>query len=88
MHKQGLFHRNIKPDNILLNGYNSPSDQINLYLTNFEFSADIDREKSKSLVALGTRLFMAPELVKNQKYDEKVDIWAIGVTAFYLLTVG
>ena len=32
---------------------------------------------------------MAPELVKGQKqYDEKVDIWAVGVTAFYLMTAG
>ena len=28
---------------------------------------------------------MAPELVKEEKYDEKVDIWAIGVLCYVLL---
>ena len=40
-------------------------------------------------VVLGTRLFMAPELITNSKpHDTAVDIWAVGVTAYYLLTCG
>jgi len=31
---------------------------------------------------------MAPELVKKEEYDFKVDIWAVGVLAFYLFTYG
>ena len=31
---------------------------------------------------------MAPELVKKQEYDEKIDVWAVGVLAFYLWTYG
>ena len=37
---------------------------------------------------VGTRMFMAPELVRKSHYEEAVDIWAIGVTAFYLITAG
>ena len=40
-------------------------------------------------MALGTRLFMAPELITNSEpHDTAVDIWAVGVTAYYLLTFG
>ena len=40
-------------------------------------------------VTLGSRLFMAPELIaKEGPHGAAVDIWALGVTAFYLLTHG
>ena len=40
-------------------------------------------------VTLGTRFFMAPELIANEgPHDTAIDIWALGVTAFYLLTFG
>ena len=40
-------------------------------------------------VTLGSRRFMAPELVTNDgPHGTAVDIWALGVTAFYLLTYG
>ena len=29
---------------------------------------------------------MAPELVKQEKYDERVDAWSVGIVAYYLLT--
>ena len=37
-------------------------------------------------VSLGTLNYMAPELIRNQDYDEKVDIWSVGVITFQLLT--
>ena len=40
-------------------------------------------------VTLGTRFFMAPELVANEgPHDTAIDIWALGVTSYYLLTYG
>ena len=35
---------------------------------------------------LGTPLYMAPEIVTQQTYDDKVDVWALGVIAFCVLT--
>ena len=35
---------------------------------------------------LGTPLYMAPEIVQQKTYDDKVDVWALGVIAFCMLT--
>jgi len=35
---------------------------------------------------LGSPLFMAPELVMREVYDERVDVWALGVLTFILMT--
>ena len=43
-----------------------------------------DKMKRKSVV--GTPAWMAPELIRKEEYDEKVDIWAIGILLYELLT--
>ena len=37
-------------------------------------------------VTLGTPLYMAPELVREESYDSKVDIWAAGVVIYTMLS--
>ena len=54
-------------------------------LTDFGF-ANIIKQGENMNLKLGTPLYMAPELVKGQTYDTKVDIWAVGVLAFLMLT--
>lgn len=34
----------------------------------------------------GTPLYLAPELIKQTEYDESVDVWAIGVLTYEMLT--
>ena len=35
---------------------------------------------------MGTPLYMAPELIKSQKYDSKIDIWSAGIVSYILLS--
>ena len=35
---------------------------------------------------LGTPLYMAPELIRHQKYSEKVDVWGLGIITYQLLS--
>lgn len=33
----------------------------------------------------GTPLYVSPELLKGQQYDEKIDVWAVGILTYELL---
>jgi serine/threonine protein kinase len=80
---QSITHRDIKPENILL-----VSDEINNFeikIADLGFAQKFDQKTGLDLV-LGTPLYMAPELIKHQKYTEKVDVWGLGVITYQLLS--
>ena len=63
--------------NILVN------DRMQLKLADFGFSKDFESEFITSYC--GTPLTMAPEVLKKEKYNEKCDIWSLGVIAYFLI---
>ncbi|TRX98419.1 hypothetical protein FHL15_000493 [Xylaria flabelliformis] len=80
LHAKKITHRDIKPSNIIVHR-RSP-----LCLKFTDFGVAADSEDLKSFV--GTPLFVAPELVPNSHYTNKVDIWSLGIMAldfFYRL---
>ena len=54
-------------------------------MIDFGFAQKFKRDEGMTLI-LGSPLYMAPELVKRQVYDEKVDIWALGCIIYLLLS--
>ena len=74
-----IIHRDIKPENVLLN------EGIVAKLTDFGWSNYIQEDKERKTVC-GTPIYLAPEIIKEQSHDEKVDIWCIGVLLFELIT--
>lgn len=75
--EQGIIHRDIKPSNIFIDQHG------NVKLTDFGISGPPLRE---SEYIIGTPLYLAPEIIKTEKVDGRADIYALGVTAFYMLT--
>lgn len=83
MHKQSITHRDLKPENILLEQKNS--SDLSVKISDFGFSCYFDPKDGLDL-ALGSPLYMAPEIHRRQQYNEKVDIWSTGVITFMLIS--
>lgn len=75
-----IIHRDLKPQNILI------SDTGNIKLTDFGFARYFDKDIMIQTIC-GSPLYMAPEIIKNKKYDYKSDLWSIGII-FYEMLMG
>ena len=60
-------------------------NSLHIKIADFGFSCMYDPEDGLDL-KLGSPLYMAPELVKKEVYNSKVDIWALGCIVYCLLS--
>ncbi|KAI8380802.1 kinase-like domain-containing protein [Blakeslea trispora] len=76
LHSKCFIHRDIKCENILL-GWNGE-----VKLADFGLATKTTR---KNRERLGTSKWMAPEVIRKQFYDEKIDIWSLGITLIEMM---
>mmetsp|Transcript_7291 Transcript_7291/g.11091 ORF Transcript_7291/g.11091 Transcript_7291/m.11091 type:complete len:329 (-) Transcript_7291:102-1088(-) len=81
LHSIGIVHRDLKPENLIY-ADNTQSSQIKI--TDFGL-AKLKNKQDKMETACGTPGYVAPEVLKKQKYTEAVDIWSLGVILYILL---
>jgi len=82
-HKKRIAHRDIKPENLLLVDKN---DDTSIKIADFGFSKKVTKRRCLSTLC-GTAAYVAPEVLdlKIKGYDERADMWSIGVVTFVLL---
>ena len=84
-HSRGIIHRDLKPENILIPTGSSKIDYTLLKIIDFGASV-LKKDDGKISFRFGTPYYIAPEVLK-ESYNEKCDVWSIGVI-FYLLLLG
>ena len=81
VHERGFFHRDVKPENILVSGAST------LKLADFGVAREI-RSRPPYTRYIGTRWYRAPELLlRSTHYSASIDVWAVGTIMAEMLAL-
>ena len=78
MHEMSVVHRDLKPDNILVD------EQGYLKLIDFGFAKKLEGDE-RAYTRCGTHGYMAPEVLSGDGHDRMVDWWAVGIIIYELI---
>jgi serine/threonine-protein kinase len=80
-HRQGIIHRDIKPQNILVERHADRS--VHAFVVDFGLARDVGSETEEHVA--GTVEYMAPEQACGDRLDARTDVWGLGITLYELL---
>ncbi|KAK3731837.1 hypothetical protein QZH41_020198 [Actinostola sp. cb2023] len=80
LHRQNIVHRDLKPENLLV--HKRPNGQKKLKLADFGLAVEV---KLPLFTVCGTPTYVAPEILEEEGYGLKIDMWAAGVITYIML---
>ncbi|KAF8365872.1 dlk-1 [Pristionchus pacificus] len=80
LHKNKVIHRDLKSPNILM------TEDGQLRICDFGTSHQLNKMNSTQMSFCGTVSWIAPEMIKKEPCNEKVDVWSFGVVLWEMLT--
>ena len=83
LHSLGITHRDLKPENLL---YYHPGHDSKIMITDFGLSACRKGQDPHMKTTCGTPEYIAPEILARKPYTSQVDLWAVGVITYILLS--
>jgi NIMA (never in mitosis gene a)-related kinase len=81
IHASSVLHRDLKPENIFLTDHGC-GGQLRVKLGDFSSSLELLRRTAMASTVIGTPLFMAPELCQGREYNDRSDVWSLGVVIY------
>ena len=82
LHAMGMIHRDIKPANVMLLWLDDASARPMAKLVDFGLSS---MDPKRDTLRGGTRSYMAPEVIRGEKGEQRSDLYSLGVTLYYAL---
>ncbi|CAD8074710.1 unnamed protein product [Paramecium sonneborni] len=83
MHSKGIFHRDIKPQNLLLRKKGQITDIV---IADLGLADYYRRDGKYMFTRCGTPGYVAPEILLDNPYDFKIDIYSLGALLYVILT--
>ena len=83
LHSENIWHRDIKPENFLV--FNRDIHNLKIVICDFGYSKKFMKDEKDDRF-VGTPQFIAPEVVNHKLYDNKIDIFSLGCSLFFMLT--
>lgn len=81
VHSCFIAHRDLKPQNML---FQDPNNNTDFKVAGFSFAKKVPKP-NLLLTRCGTPTYVSPEVLQGKPYDEKVDMWSIGVILYVVL---
>ncbi|KAF4654531.1 hypothetical protein FOZ61_008195 [Perkinsus olseni] len=82
VHKQRVIHRDLKSQNVFLHG-----PQRTVKLGDFGISRVLEKTRDLARTMVGTPYYLSPEIIMEQPYGFKSDVWSMGVILYEMLTL-
>ena len=86
MNENNIVHRDIKLHNILVKYLNKEKTKFKVLLSDYGVSNQLSSITFKYKTHAGTQFIMAPEILSGKEYNNKCDLWSLGVNIYQLYT--